>query len=33
LPSEPRYLTMYDEIRNRMRDIVEMPDHHADLFM
>lgn len=33
LPSELRYLAMYDEIRNRMRDIVEMPDRHADLFI
>ena len=33
LPSELRYLTMYDEIRNRMREIVEMPDRHADLFI
>lgn len=33
LPSELRYLTMYDEIRNQMRDIVEMPDRHADLFI
>lgn len=33
LPAELRYLTMYDEIRNRMRDIVEMPDRHADLFL
>ena len=28
LPSELRYLTMYDEIRAKMRDIVEMPDRH-----
>ena len=33
LPSELRYLTMYDEVRKRMRDIVEMPDRHADLFI
>eukprot|EP00903_Cladosiphon_okamuranus_P003764 g3762.t1 len=33
LPSELRYLMMYDEIRARMRDIVEMPDRHADLFV
>ena len=33
LPSELRYLTMYDEVRARMRDIVEMPDRHADLFI
>lgn len=33
LPAELRYLTMYDEIRYRMRDIVEMPDRHADLFL
>lgn len=33
LPSELRYLTMYDKIRNRMREIVELPDRHADLFV
>lgn len=33
LPSELRYLTMYDEIRRKMRDTVEMPDRHADLFI
>jgi len=33
LPSELRYLTMYDEVRARMRDIVEMPDRHVDLFI
>lgn len=32
LPSELRYLTVYDEVRGRMREIVEMPDRHADLF-
>lgn len=26
-------MTMYDEIRNRMREIVELPDRHADLFI
>lgn len=24
---------MYDKIRNRMREIVELPDRHADLFI
>ncbi len=33
LPAELRYLTMYDEIRSRMRDIVELPDRIADLFV
>ncbi len=33
LPDELRYLTRYDEVRARMRDIVEMPDRHADLFI
>lgn len=33
LPSELRYLTMYDEIRAGLRDIVEMPDRHAELFI
>jgi hypothetical protein len=33
LPSELRYLTKYDEIRSRMRDIVEIPDRHVDLFI
>jgi hypothetical protein len=33
LPSELRYLIMYDEIRARMRDIVELPDRHVDLFI
>lgn len=33
LPAELRYLTMYDEVRVRMRDVVEMPDRHADLFI
>ena len=33
LPAELRYLTMYDEIRQRMREIVDMPDRHADLFV
>jgi hypothetical protein len=33
LPAELRYLTLYDEIRNRMRNIVEMPDRNAELFI
>jgi hypothetical protein len=33
LPAELRYLTKYDEIRGRMRDIVELPDRVADLFV
>lgn len=33
LPSELRYLTVYDQIRSRVRDIVEMPDRHTDLFI
>ena len=33
LPAELRYLTRYDEIRVRVREIVEMPDRHADLFI
>ncbi|MGL5018367.1 MAG: Fic family protein [Luteolibacter sp.] len=33
LPAELRYLTKYDEIRGSMRDIVELPDRVADLFV
>jgi Fic family protein len=33
LPAELRYLTMYDEIRAKMRAIVELPDRIADLFV
>jgi hypothetical protein len=33
LPAELRYLTMYDEIRSKMRDIIELPDRIADLFV
>jgi Fic/DOC family len=33
LPTELRYLTKYDEIREKMRDIVELPDRVADLFV
>ena len=33
LPEERHYLTMSDEIRSRMRDIVELPDRIADLFV
>ena len=33
LPAELRYLTKYDEIREKMRDIVELPDRVADLFV
>ena len=33
LPTELRYLTHYDEIRRKMRDIVELPDRVADLFV
>ncbi len=33
LPAELRYLTKYDEIRVKMRDIVELPDRVADLFV
>lgn len=33
LPAELRYLTVYDEIRARIRNIVELPDRHADLFI
>jgi hypothetical protein len=33
LPAELRYLASYDEIRAKMRDIVELPDRIADLFV
>ena len=33
LPMELRYLVKYDEIRSRMREIVELPDRIADLFL
>lgn len=33
LPAELRYLTVYDEICAKIRDIVELPDRHADLFI
>lgn len=33
LPSELQYLIMYDAVRSKMREIVEMPDRHADLFL
>jgi hypothetical protein len=33
LPAELRYLTVYDQIRARVRDIVDLPDRHADLFI
>lgn len=33
LPAELRYLTRHDEIRGRMREIVELPDRVADLFV
>ncbi len=33
LPRELRFLVRHDEIRRRMRDIVELPDRHADLFV
>lgn len=33
LPSELRYLTKYDEIREKMRDVVELPDRIARLFV
>lgn len=33
LPSELQYLTLYDVVHARMRDVVEMPDRHADLFI
>lgn len=33
LPAELRYLASYDETRRKMRDIVELPDRIADLFV
>jgi hypothetical protein len=33
LPAELRYLTSYDEVRAKMRDIVELPDRVANLFV
>ncbi|MEO5916859.1 MAG: Fic family protein [Luteolibacter sp.] len=33
LPAELRFLTTYDEIRAKMRDIVELPDRIGDLFV
>ena len=33
LPTGLRYLTMYDEIRSKMRDIIELPDRIAGLFL
>ena len=33
LPAELRYLTKYEEIRGKMRDIVELPDRLASLFV
>lgn len=33
LPAELAYLTKHDLIRSEMRDIVDMPDRHADLFV
>jgi hypothetical protein len=33
LPAELRYLASYDDVRLRMRDIVELPDRIADLFV
>lgn len=33
LPAELQYLASYDEIRAKMRDIVELPDRIADLFV
>ncbi len=33
LPAELKYLTKYDEIREKMRDVVELPDRIADLFV
>lgn len=33
LPAGLRYLTVYDQIRARIGDIVDMPDRHADLFI
>jgi hypothetical protein len=33
LPAELRFLTAYDGIRREMRDVVELPDRIADLFV
>jgi len=33
LPADARFLVKYDEIRQRMKDIVELPNRHADLFV
>ena len=33
LPTELRFLTAYDEIRREMREVVELPDRIADLFI
>jgi Fic family protein len=33
LPAELQYLASYDDIRAKMRDIVELPDRIADLFV
>lgn len=33
LPAELRFLTAYDEIRREMREVVELPDRVADLFV
>ncbi len=33
LPTELRYLSNYDDIRSKMRDIVDLPDRIADLFI
>lgn len=33
LPAELRFLTAYDEIRREMRNVVELPDRIADLFV
>lgn len=33
LPAEVRYLQQYDEARKRMRDIVDLPNRPADLFI
>ncbi len=33
LPQEVRFLMQHDEIRRRMKDIVELPNRHADLFV
>ncbi len=33
LPSELQFLASYDQIRRRMRDVVELPDRIADLFV